>query len=41
MGDGSTSSRRTALKLPSFKCLEPKGDHEPGLISAELARLPV
>lgn len=40
-GEGSTSgSLRTAVKLPSFKCLEPKGD-EASLMSTDSARPPV
>ncbi|XP_055816787.1 E3 ubiquitin-protein ligase ATL6-like [Solanum dulcamara] len=40
-GEGSTSgSMKTAVKLPSFKCLEPKGD-EASLMSADSARPPV
>lgn len=40
-GEGSTSgSMKTAVKLPSFKCLEPKGD-EASLISADSTRPPV
>lgn len=40
-GEGSTSgSVKTAVKLPSFKCLEPKGD-ETSLMSADSARPPV
>ncbi|MCD7450278.1 hypothetical protein HAX54_004999 [Datura stramonium] len=40
-GEGSTSgSVKTAVKLPSFKCLEPKGD-ETSLVSADSARPPV
>ncbi|XP_075073764.1 E3 ubiquitin-protein ligase ATL31-like [Nicotiana tabacum] len=40
-GEGSTSgSVKNAVKLPSFKCLEPKGD-ETSLMSADSARPPV
>lgn len=40
-GEGSTSgSIKTAVKLPSFKCLEPKGD-EGSLISGNSVRPPV
>ncbi|KAM3219041.1 E3 ubiquitin-protein ligase ATL6-like [Capsicum annuum] len=40
-GEGSTSgSVKTVVKLPSFKCLEPKGD-EASLISADSAKSPV
>ncbi|PSS24914.1 E3 ubiquitin-protein like [Actinidia chinensis var. chinensis] len=44
-GEGSVSSSthkgtQMAVKLPSFKCLEPKSD-ETSLISADSARLPV
>lgn len=40
-GEGSTSgSVKTVVKLPSFKCLEPKGD-EASLISGGSARPPV
>ncbi|MCD7464760.1 hypothetical protein HAX54_053389 [Datura stramonium] len=39
--EGSTSrSVRVAVKMPSFKCLEPKGD-EPGLLANDSARSPV
>ncbi|XP_009631170.1 E3 ubiquitin-protein ligase ATL31-like isoform X1 [Nicotiana tomentosiformis] len=38
--EGSTSrSVKMAIKMPSFKCLEPKGD-EPGLLTDDLARPP-
>ncbi|XP_058224281.1 E3 ubiquitin-protein ligase ATL6-like [Rhododendron vialii] len=44
-GDGSTSFRgvKSAVKLPSFKCLEPRGegDEPAGLMAADSARLPV
>ncbi|XP_060217944.1 E3 ubiquitin-protein ligase ATL31-like [Lycium barbarum] len=40
--EGSTSgSVRTAVKLPSFKCLEPKGDETYLMTSADSARPPV
>lgn len=40
-GEGSTSgSMKTTVKLPSFKCLEPKGD-EASLMSADSTRPPV
>lgn len=39
--EGSTSrSVKMAVKMPSFKCLEPKGD-EPGLLANDSARSPV
>ncbi|XP_009800511.1 E3 ubiquitin-protein ligase ATL31-like [Nicotiana tabacum] len=39
--EGSTSrSVKMAVKMPSFKCLEPKGD-EPGLLADDSARPPV
>lgn len=39
--EGSTSgSTKTVVKLPSFKCLEPKGD-EASLVSADSTRPPV
>ncbi|CAN4085984.1 unnamed protein product [Withania somnifera] len=39
--EGSTSrSVKVAVKMPSFKCLEPKGD-EPGLLANDSARSPV
>ncbi|CAK9134003.1 unnamed protein product [Ilex paraguariensis] len=42
-GEGSTSSRTSKggmIKMPSFNCLEPKGD-ESGLVSADSAKPPV
>ncbi|OIT05580.1 PREDICTED: E3 ubiquitin-protein ligase ATL31-like [Nicotiana attenuata] len=39
--EGSTSRNvKMAVKMPSFKCLEPKGD-EPGLLTDDSARPPV
>ncbi|KAL3538042.1 hypothetical protein ACH5RR_001408 [Cinchona calisaya] len=41
-GEGSSSkSVKTTMKMPSFKCLEPKGVDETGLASADSARPPV